>query len=278
MMRRRTPFRCKMCGNVCHARMNSCSSCCLPFVDRGSWEPATITGPGGDVHSETDSDSDSDSDDETEVDHVTEPTAPAVDAASAMERAPRAPRGRRRRLGRTGCRTSRVGLRRRPDATRVARLVQPNRSPPAKPRRTSAASTQRWSARARRWAARSGRPRRTFGSRTESAFAAFTQTRADREQLAGVHDALEAIDRDAWSHGEGAAALREALLASELEPVSTEIGGEETEGRRVAGRVRGPEGLPLKDAFDRASDLADLRGSALAARSRQASGQGARGG
>ena len=35
------------------------------------------------------------------------------------------------------------------------------------------------------------------------------------KQLARVHDALEAIDRDAWSHGEGAAALREALLASE---------------------------------------------------------------
>ena len=26
-----THKRCKMCGNVCHARMNSCSSCCLPL-------------------------------------------------------------------------------------------------------------------------------------------------------------------------------------------------------------------------------------------------------
>jgi hypothetical protein len=91
-----THKRCKMCGNVCHARMTSCSSCCLPFVDRGSWEPATMPRPGGDAYSETDSDTNSDDvDSEEEVnEEVTDPAAPAVDAASVMER-----RRRERRAG-----------------------------------------------------------------------------------------------------------------------------------------------------------------------------------
>ena len=80
-----THKRCKMCGNVCHARMTSCSSCCLPFVDRGSWEPATMPRPGGDAYSETDSDTNSDDvDSEEDVnEEVTDPAAPAVDPEAA---------------------------------------------------------------------------------------------------------------------------------------------------------------------------------------------------
>ena len=91
-----THKRCRMCGNVCHARMTSCSSCCLPFVDRGSWEPATMPRPGGDAYSETDSDTNSDDvDSEEDVnEEVIDPAAPAVDAASVMER-----RRRERRAG-----------------------------------------------------------------------------------------------------------------------------------------------------------------------------------
>jgi hypothetical protein len=72
-----THKRCKMCGNVCHARMTSCSSCCLPFVDRGSWEPATMPRPGGDAYSETDSDTNSDDvDSEEEVTRKMPPIPP----------------------------------------------------------------------------------------------------------------------------------------------------------------------------------------------------------
>ena len=42
-----THKRCRMCGNVCHMRMSSCSSCCLPLTEPGAWEPAHMPRPGG---------------------------------------------------------------------------------------------------------------------------------------------------------------------------------------------------------------------------------------
>lgn len=56
--------RCKMCGNVCHAKMTSCSSCCLPLVAPESYEPATLPKVGGDAAYETDSDDESDDEDQ----------------------------------------------------------------------------------------------------------------------------------------------------------------------------------------------------------------------
>jgi len=59
-----THKRCRMCGNVCHIRMSSCSSCCLPLMEAGSWEPAHMPrpggGPGGAEYGEDSSSSDSD--------------------------------------------------------------------------------------------------------------------------------------------------------------------------------------------------------------------------
>ena len=52
--------RCKMCGNVCHVKMSSCSSCCLPLVAADSFEPATLPKVGDDAAYEDDSDEDSD--------------------------------------------------------------------------------------------------------------------------------------------------------------------------------------------------------------------------
>ena len=41
--------RCKMCGNVCHVKMTSCSSCCFPLVAPDSYEPATLPRVGEDA-------------------------------------------------------------------------------------------------------------------------------------------------------------------------------------------------------------------------------------
>ena len=35
--------RCKMCGNVCHAKLTTCTSCCLPLVSPESYEAAECT-------------------------------------------------------------------------------------------------------------------------------------------------------------------------------------------------------------------------------------------
>lgn len=56
--------RCKMCGNVCHAKMSSCSSCCLPLVAPDSFEPATLPKVGDAAAYETDSDEDGDAEDD----------------------------------------------------------------------------------------------------------------------------------------------------------------------------------------------------------------------
>ena len=48
--------RCKMCGNVCHAKLTACSSCCLPLVSVDSYEPATLPRAGGEAIYESDSD------------------------------------------------------------------------------------------------------------------------------------------------------------------------------------------------------------------------------
>ena len=254
-----THKRCKMCGNVCHARMNSCSSCCLPFVDRGSWEPATMPRPGGDVHSETDSDadsdSDSDSDDETEVDHVTEPTAPAVDAASAMER-----RRRERRAAAAVASGEPVGGPVASDSAdtptrpgwhdwfnRADRL----REAPTHERGLDPALERSYAALGTALGATEAEVRIAYRKCVRRVH---PDSGGSPKQLARVHDALEAIDRDAWSHGEGAAALREELSSS-VEPVSTEMGAKKPRVFVSLAVYRDPEGLhTLKDAFDRASD------------------------
>lgn len=41
--------RCRMCGNVCHAKLSTCSSCCLPLVSPESYEPATLPRVGDDA-------------------------------------------------------------------------------------------------------------------------------------------------------------------------------------------------------------------------------------
>ena len=254
-----THKRCKMCGNVCHARMNSCSSCCLPFVDRGSWEPATMPRPGGDVHSETDSDADSDSDsnsdDDTEVDHVTEPTAPAVDAASAMER-----RRRERRAAAAVASGEPVGGPVASDSAdaptrpgwhdwfnRAGRL----REAPTHERGLDPALERSYAALGTAFGATEAEVRIAY---RECVRRVHPDSGGSPKQLARVHDALEAIDRDAWSHGEGAAALREELSSS-AEPVSTEMGAKKPRVFVSLAVYRDPEGLhTLKDAFDRASD------------------------
>jgi len=48
--------RCKMCGNVCHAKLTACSSCCLPLVSVDSYEPATLPRAGAEAIYESDSD------------------------------------------------------------------------------------------------------------------------------------------------------------------------------------------------------------------------------
>ena len=172
-----THKRCKMCGNVCHARMTSCSSCCLPFVDRGSWEPATMPRPGGDAYSETDSDTNSDDvDSEEEVnEEVTDSAAPAVDAASVMER-----RRRERRAG-------------------AADKSRQTTTPPTTPRhnlggatgsattashrpRTLSARTPSSNARTKPWASLRAPAKSRSGSPIANAFAAFTQTPGDRRR------------------------------------------------------------------------------------------------
>ena len=254
-----THKRCKMCGNVCHARMTSCSSCCLPFVDRGSWEPATMPRPGGDAYSETDSDTNSDDvDSEEEVnEEVTDSAAPAVDAASVMER-----RRRERRAG-AADKSRQTGGR-----------VTSNDNP------ADDATTQPWW---RDWFGddRLAPPTHPLGANPvlERAYKTLgvapgtgeEQVRVayrkcvrrvhpdsggSPKELARVHDALEAIDADAWSHGAGAAALRESVL----HPRGVHVASAETEP--VKPRIfvslavyRDPEGRhTLRDAFDRATD------------------------
>ena len=254
-----THKRCKMCGNVCHARMTSCSSCCLPFVDRGSWEPATMPRPGGDAYSETDSDTNSDDvDSEEEVnEEVTDPAAPAVDAASVMER-----RRRERRAGaadksrQTG---GRVTSNDNPadDATTQPwwrdwfgddRLAPPTHPPGANPVLERAYKTL-------------GVAPGTGEEQVRVAYRKCVRrvhpdSGGSPKELARVHDALEAIDADAWSHGAGAAALRESML----HPRGVHVASAETEP--VKPRIfvslavyRDPEGRhTLRDAFDRATD------------------------
>ena len=94
-------------------------------------------------------------------------------------KAPRAPSGRRRRLGRTGADQSRR-IPPRPDATRVARLVQPEPVASAKPstheRGLDPALERSYAALGTAFGATEAEVRIAY----QSAFAAFTRTRADR--------------------------------------------------------------------------------------------------
>ena len=95
------------------------------------------------------------------------------EGAASAERPPPSPRA-----DRSTDQSRRIPPTRRRDPGGTTGSTEPVAS--TKPLRTNEASIPRWSVRTRRWERRSGRPRRRFGSRTESAFAAFTQTRADR--------------------------------------------------------------------------------------------------
>ena len=61
-----THKRCRMCGNVCNVRVTACTSCCLPLVDRVSWDPAQMPRPG--AASDSSDSSDDSSDDDAEKD------------------------------------------------------------------------------------------------------------------------------------------------------------------------------------------------------------------
>lgn len=74
--------RCKMCGNVCHVMMTSCSSCCLPLVSASSYEPATLPRVGEDANAyeeSDDSESDVDAEDLVVKDELEEEIEDAFD-------------------------------------------------------------------------------------------------------------------------------------------------------------------------------------------------------
>ena len=81
--------RCKMCGNVCHAKLTTCTSCCLPLVSPESYEAASVPRVGDAATDARDAD-DADAEDDEEArfgeDAIASSTRAEDDDGDASER------------------------------------------------------------------------------------------------------------------------------------------------------------------------------------------------
>ena len=78
--------RCKMCGNVCHAKLTTCTSCCLPLVSPESYEAASLPRVGDAATYESDSDSEDEEEARFGEDAIASSTRGEDDDGDASER------------------------------------------------------------------------------------------------------------------------------------------------------------------------------------------------
>ena len=78
--------RCKMCGNVCHAKLTTCTSCCLPLVSPESYEAASLPRVGDAATYESDSDSEDEEEARFGEDAIASSTRGDDDDGDASER------------------------------------------------------------------------------------------------------------------------------------------------------------------------------------------------
>ena len=258
-----THKRCRMCGNVCNVRVTACTSCCLPLVDRASWDPAELPRPG--AASDSSDSSDDSSDDDAEKDDEDDARAPTIPPTSPIpSEVPPSP---------TPCPSSRRDG--GPDPWWLPRLgPNPTRPPSHPPGRDPALLPH-----LRVLGVPPGAGEATVRAAYRAAVLdAHPDEGGSPTALARVRAAWDAWAEDRWRHDDGAAALRRRVSRTS-HPGSNPIGsgsgsGDESgdeDGNRDDGDddddvfvsmvvYRHPEGArALRDAFARAARPDRLR-------------------
>eukprot|EP00982_Pelagococcus_subviridis_P003750 28183-Pelagococcus_subviridis.AAC.5 len=224
---------CKMCGNVCNAKMTSCTSCCLPLTEPGSYAPATMPKPGAvasddDATSEDDAssnegDGDGDGAEPSSSSSPPPPSAmPSNAARAAMER---------RKLERRRAATEAATAEDEDDESAWWARGWRDLSPPTRARGHDPALRSAYDV--------LGLP---LGAGEDDVRAAYRREArinhpdkgGEPEELERVHDAFDAIALDAWRHDDGARALRDALAAKK-------------EGKRTDADATNGEDEPTRD-------------------------------
>ena len=176
--------RCKMCGNVCHAKVTSCTSCCLPLVSPESYEPARLPRVGDAATYESDTESENDGEDGVIEDVIASPTREEDDDGDASEQ--------------SGPWWVRHFTRKALETPTLAAGLDPALRPSFAALDVAPSASEIDVRKAYRDAVARAHP----------------DAGGSAKELRAIHRAYDAISLDFWRHDEGAARLRERVDAS----------------------------------------------------------------